>query len=388
MSEQCITAITVDAARLPEVAKWAHGLEMRIPSEIAQQLRTASEEFADPAVKLSTTAAAGKHRMRAAFTPLPPTSARLPLSYRVLPGPVRRLAGHMIGRLQRARQVHWARFPGWPVDLSADLLADLGGEPGITFERTPVLLTHDIDSAEGLEHLVRMFLLVEEAVGARSANYVVPCEWPLDHGLLGELARRGHEIGVHGYDHANRTPFADGTERRRRLVAGRAFGDTYGAIGYRAPSLLRTASLLHDLAALYRYDSSIPTSGGPFPVPNNGCASARPWRIGSLWELPLTLPRDGSLLFLGFGPAEIVQMWRGTAEIVARSGGIVSILTHCEAGFSGNTPMLTAYQSFVDWLANDSRFEFVRPMDLLGRLQATDENSRVSALHAASDQTN
>jgi hypothetical protein len=154
------------------------------------------------------------------------------------------------------------------------------------------------------------------------------------------------------------------------LDAGRAFGDRYGATGYRAPSLLRTAALIADLGPRYRYDTSIPTSGGAFPVPNNGCASARPWRIGSLWEIPLTLPRDGSLRFLGYQPQAIGALWRDTAVTIARSGGIVSLLTHCESGFSGNPAMLAAYRGFLEWLAGDSRFEFTRADQLVERLDA------------------
>jgi hypothetical protein len=270
--------------------------------------------------------------------------------------------------LQRARQHSWARYPGWPLDLSADLAADLAGAPGITFDRTPVLVTHDIDSPEGLRNLHAMFMPIEETVGLSSASYIVPCAWPVDEGLVREVAARGHEIGVHGYDHANRTPFLPEPDRRARLSAGHEFGRRHGSVGYRAPSLLRTAALIDDLRPLYRYDSSIPTSGGAFPVPNNGCASARPWRFGSLWELPLSLPRDGSLRFLGHSPAEIGALWRDTATRISRSGGMVCLLTHCEGGFSGNSPMLAQYRAFLEWVAAESRFEFLRPMDLVDRL--------------------
>ena len=97
------------------------------------------------------------------------------------------------------------------------------------------------------------------------------------------------------------------------IGCGPRFGDRYDATGYRAPSLLRTAALIADLGPLYRYDASIPTFDGAFPVPNNGCASARPWRIGSLWEIPLTPPRDGNLRFLGYQPG-------GDRCIMARYG--------------------------------------------------------------------
>ena len=198
----------------------------------------------------------------------------------------------------------------------------------------------------------------------------MPCAWPLDHALLNDVARRGHEIGIHGYDHANRTAFVDSLERQQRLTAGRALGDRYGALGYRSPSLLRTTGLLSDLEGRYRYDSSIPTSGGPFPVPNQGCASARPWRIGAIWEIPITLPRDGSLRFLGFAPKRILQMWQVAARRIAQSGGLVCLLTHCEAGFSGNPSMLAEYRRFLEWTAQDHRFRFVRPADLLAELES------------------
>ena len=82
------------------------------------------------------------------------------------------------------------------------------------------------------------------------------------------------------------------------------------------------------------------------------------------------MPRDGSLRFLGYSPSQILAMWREAAEIVSASGGIVSVLTHCEAGFSGNPAMLRAYREFIEWIAGDARFQFMRPRDLLVRLQA------------------
>jgi len=375
MSFADLETITFDAKHLPEQAQWASGVTVRLPTQLVRGLADGPAALLNPDVGNLARSAARDLRLRAAFTNRPPASARMPVNYHVLPGAARRVMGRVIGAVQHARQASWSRFPGWPIDLSADLAADLAGESGITFRRTPVLLSHDIDSPEGLKNLVDMFLPIEEAVGARSANYVVPCAWPIDDALLGEVQGRGHEIGVHGYNHANQTPFADQDERRRRLAAGRAFGDRYGATGYRAPSLLRTPALLADLAPLYAYDSSIPTSGGAFPVPNNGCASARPWRLGDLWEIPVSMPRDGSLRFLGYSPERIGDFWRNTAVTIARSGGIISLLTHCEARFSGNGAMLAAYRSFVEWVAKDSRFEFVLMRDLVRQIEASGADS-------------
>lgn len=306
-------------------------------------------------------------RELAAFTPTPPASSRLPVNYQRVPGWARALVASAIGRRHRRRVSTWARFPGWPLDLTADLLADLAGSgvaPAETARRpTPVVLTHDIDSSEGLATLQREFLPLEEAAGARSTSFIVPCGWTLDEAIIGEVHARGHEIGVHGYDHANRTPFASDEERRRRLDAPRGFVSRYGIAGYRAPSLLRTRALLRDLGPRYKYDSSIPTSGGLFPVPNNGCASARPFTLEGIVELPLSMPRDGALRFLGYGPDDIARLWIDCADEIAASRGVVVVLTHCERRFSGTAAMQRAYRRLLDHVASSARFRFARAVD-------------------------
>lgn len=304
-------------------------------------------------------------RQRAAFTPVPPASSRLPVSYRSIPGPIRHAIAGLLGRWKRSRADRWAHFPSWPLDLSADFLQDLtSGGAGLK-RPTPVVLTHDLDSPEGMRNLVAEFLPIEEAHGARSTNFVVPCGWSLDEGLLRDVRGRGHPLGIHGFDHSNRTPFAGPEERRRRLEAARPLAERFGMTGYRAPSLLRTRELIEDVARWYEYDSSIPTSGGLFPVPNNGCASARPFRFDRLVELPVSLPRDGILKFLGVGPGEVFELWKECAEVISRSGGVVVLLTHCERAFSGHPRRLEAYRRFVEWIAGDDRFAWTTAPDVV-----------------------
>jgi peptidoglycan/xylan/chitin deacetylase (PgdA/CDA1 family) len=353
---------------------WAEGLSFCIPAEVVRRTGLDRQRTGSGEIIISgdtgapDTADYQSLRMRAAYTSRP-TSARLPFSYRRIPGWMRSLLASAVGRWHRSRTHSWAAFPQWPLDLSVDFLADLCNSTGKVPAggATPVILSHDLDSAEGLRNVVRDFLPIEEEVGARSTNYVVPCGWPLDEGLLRDLAARGHEIGVHGYDHSNLTAFASDAERRRRLDAACAAMTEYTAVGYRAPSLLRSAPLLRDLASRYRYDSSIPTSGGLFPTPNNGCATARPFRIGSILEIPLTLPRDGSLRFLGFAPDEILDCWTTLANVIAASRGVVVILTHCEERFSGNRPMREAYREFVCRIAASDMFYWTTARDLQSR---------------------
>jgi SAM-dependent methyltransferase len=373
---------SADAAR----PAWSDGLHFRLPRALVERLGWGDRVEADGHITIPASAEAVSQaevrcvREYAAFTDRAPLSARLPVSYRRVPAWARSKVAAAIGRRRRRQQDAWAAFPGWPVDLTADVLADLAGVPRVDFGgRTPVLLTHDIDSAEGLRRLVKEFLPREEAVAARSTSYVVPCAWPLDRDLLNEAVGRGHALGVHGYDHRNRTPFLGDRARARRLDAARPFIERYRARGYRAPSLLRTRALLRDLASRYEYDSSIPTSGGLFPAPNNGCATARPFVLEGIIEIPVTLPRDGSLRFLGYSPAEILRVWIDCADAIARAGGVVVLLTHCEGRFSGNAPMLAVYGRFLEYIRDaPSRYEFQTPDALLPRIAAALDRTPVA----------
>jgi peptidoglycan/xylan/chitin deacetylase (PgdA/CDA1 family) len=353
-------------------AAWAEGQEFNIPRDLPGRCNWSVTASGELSVKRDSTPTSPQDivelRERAAFTDRPPASSRLPISYQRVPGRVRALVGSMIGRWNRGRAARWAAFPSWPLDLSADLLFDLSlPTTPSPVTSAPVILTHDIDSAEGLKNLVERFLPVEEAVGAHSTSFIVPCAWKVDRTATSEILSRGHEIGVHGFDHSNLTPFAGDADRRRRLDAALPFAKEHQSFGYRAPSLLRTKALLRDLGTRYAYDSSIPTSGGLFPVPNNGCASARPWAVvdRSILELPLSMPRDGSLRFLGYSPDEIAALWIDCADAIARSRGVVVLLTHCERRFSGSDPMFGAYRKFLEHVAGrPDRFAFKRAVDV------------------------
>ena len=184
-------------------AVWAEGVRFKVPADLPARLGwrvlTSGDVSIDRGAPPVPPGEIPKLRERAAFTEQPPLSARLPISYQRVPGRVRALIGSAIGRRHRGRADRWADFPQWPLDLSADLLFDLS-LPVAPYPPSPakVILTHDIDSSEGLRNLVRCFLPAEEGVGARSTNFIVPCAWPIDEALASEVTARGHEVGVHG----------------------------------------------------------------------------------------------------------------------------------------------------------------------------------------------
>jgi len=367
--DETLVRTTIPVRLIDAGTAWADGLTISVTLAVQALVAQADSVQTLRSLDVSQrTAIVERSRMRAAFTPNPPTSTKLPFSYQVIPLWARTQVGHVIGRIQRARTSAWAAYPGWPLDLTTDALSDLFGldRPVVGDGRCPVLVSHDIDTLEGLQNLVARFLDIEEAAGVRSSNYIVPCAWPLDHSLIRAVADRGHEVGIHGYDHSNFTPFADAQTRRSRIEAARPVVEQYGMIGYRAPSLCRTEALIEDLKGLYRYDSSMPTAGGLFPMPNNGCATARPFMLDDLPELPLSMPRDGSLRFLGHSPDEVLGIWKTCAETIAASGGVVVLLTHCENRFSGNPVMLDIYRRFLEYVAADGRYAFSTPAEVLG----------------------
>jgi len=359
MSESIIPYIVDKRA---EVA-WADGLTVNLPASIVKKLHAGNKE----GISLDS---ANNLRLLKAYTNTQPISSRIPIRYNVLPGWLRSMIASSIGRVKR-KSDSWAKFPCWPIDLSADFLSDIIGiHSPFSNKTTHVILTHDLDSAEGLNNLHSKFLEIEEKTGARSTNYIVPFAWPIDHALLEEVASRGNEIGIHGYDHSNRTPFMLQKDRKFRLHSANELIERYKIIGYRAPSLLRTSELLTDLKPLYRYDSSIPTTGGLFPVPNNGCASARPFKINDINEIPVTMPRDGSLRFLGYRPEEIFRLWVDCANRIAESGGVIVLLTHCEDRFSGNKKMISIYERFLNYIAESPRFKWSTPTTVLNEFES------------------
>ena len=224
MPTEALRRVRITGVARPRL-EWAVGREVSLPVSLLETIRApahASELDLRHIEPPNLNGLVQDLRLRAAFTDALPHSAMIPFSYQLVPEMVRTYVARQLGKRLRTREHEWAQFPGWPLDLSADFVADWMSHEDAAPPRasTPVALTHDIDSPAGLRNLVDRFVPIEESFGARSTNYIVPRAWKLDHGLLREVAARGHEIGVHGYDHSNRTPFMNTDERRRRLREG------------------------------------------------------------------------------------------------------------------------------------------------------------------------
>ena len=310
-------------------------------------------------------------------TPIP-LSARLPFNNRKLPTWLRNAVARRAVSGWAESQISLAA-PRWPVDATVDYFADLLGPcPDYLTGPTPVVISHDLDTPEGLNKYLDHFLPMERALGVeRPAAFIVPTWWPNHDERSAEMCA-STETGIHGFDHSGHSPFAEAQEMRSRVEFGAELADRLGARGYRAPSLLRSRPLLSELAQHYSFDSSIPTSGGPLPARNSGAATVRPFRMGELAEVPVTLPRDGSLLFLGTAWSEIGQIWRESARMVRDAHGVVVLLIHCEERFSGSSEGRDTVESFISWLAGSDDFAFTTFNQVVGAARACASTPRVA----------
>jgi len=128
-------------------------------------------------------------------------------------------------------------------------------------------------------------------------------------GLIGEIARLGHEVASHGYSHRLCSELARPALRSDIEMSRSLLGDITGdpPRGYRAPNFSITKDLVGILAELdFTYDSSYNSSG----------LNSRHGRVGNL------RPADTGLLDLGNGVIELpVSNLRLAGRIVPWGGG-------------------------------------------------------------------
>lgn len=285
----------------------------------------------------------------------------LPFSYAVLPAWIRMLAArtlHLPTRFLRTR-----RDPPWPIAPAADALLALAGlAPAAPWgaARWAVAVTHDVDTAVGLRCAPAVADRVE-AAGFRACFFVVADAVRSDPGILRELRARGHEIASHDVHHDNRVCFLPAAEREERLRRARASIEPYGGVGFRSPSLLRSADLVEAVGRHFGYDSSLCDTDLEHA---RGCSTVLPYRLRGCLELPVTLPMDSSLAYVGCAPDRAVALWREKCAYVRAVGGLAVLVTHTEPHLSGRGARLDALERFLAWVAEQPDCRVLLPREV------------------------
>jgi len=214
----------------------------------------------------------------------------------------------------------------WPIDEGAGTVPHgWTGWPG--GKRFALVLTHDIESAQGIGRCSSL-ARIEERLGFRSSFNFVPERYATPPELRRDLAGRGFEIGVHGLCHDGKL-YRSSEVFRERADRINGYLREWNAVGFRSPAMHHNLEWLCALAI--RYDSST-FDTDPFEPQADGVRTIFPFRVpDSEWgpgyvEMPYTLAQDSTLFLLmretGIG------VWRTKLDWIADRGGMALLNTH------------------------------------------------------------
>jgi peptidoglycan/xylan/chitin deacetylase (PgdA/CDA1 family) len=261
----------------------------------------------------------------------------------------------------RRRLIRWQglpTFPSWPLELGVanlarfylGMLAAGASRPEQPFDwfwpdgaTAAVTLSHDVESAEGLQ-LVLKLADIEEELGFRS-SFNLGAWYEPDYAILDELRARGFELGSHGLKH-DRSLFVSREGFDERRPALRAVARGYGAVGFRSPATHRQFDWLEDLP--FDYDGSIPHSD-PFEPQPGGCCTLWPFFIGDVVEIPYTMPQDHTLFTL-LGDRTPAR-WIDISRQIEEQHGLIHCVSHPDPGYLGDAEKAARYREFLAALA-------------------------------------
>lgn len=206
-------------------------------------------------------------------------------------------------------------------------------------------LTHDIETAEG-QKMVSEIAAMEESLGLRSAWYFIPYKYKLDKGLIRDLKARGHEVGIHGYNHDGRL-FTSKAIFNHRTTYINSAGKELGSSGFRSPMVHRNLDWMQQLE--FDYDASC-FDIDPYQAMPGGVGGVWPFIAGRFVELPYTLPQDHTLL-ITLGETS-PRAWIRKLELLKGLSGMALLVTHPD--YLDVPRRREVYQRFCEHVAQQS----------------------------------
>ena len=240
--------------------------------------------------------------------------------------------------------------------------------------RMSVALTHDVETRAGVL-LVDRLAKLEESYGFRSCWNFIPYKYKIEPELIEDLKQRGHEIGVHGYNHDGRLFSSKRVFNKRREPIKRAF-ESFGATGFRAPMVHRNLDWILSFGS--DYDASC-FDIDPFQAMPGGVGSAWPFMKKGMVELPYSLPQDHTL-FIALAQNDI-SVWVRKLEFLRRWCGMGMLVTHPD--YLDTESRLDLYRQFLEHLKSQSDTWFALPMEIAKWWRERDASSVESDLSIA-----
>jgi glycosyltransferase involved in cell wall biosynthesis/peptidoglycan/xylan/chitin deacetylase (PgdA/CDA1 family) len=246
----------------------------------------------------------------------------------------------------------------WPIDHNAGKPPEgwTGWPDGKKFA---LVLTHDVETAKGLDKCYQLAEL-EERLGFRSSFNFVAGDYPVPAALRQCLTDRGFEIGIHGLHH-DKNPFRSKSVFRKQSVEINRTLKEWGAVGFRSPSMYHDLEMLRHLDI--EYDAST-FDTDPFEPQPDGMSTIFPFwvpdrdRQKGYVELPYTLPQD-FLLFVLMQEKNI-DIWKKKLDWIADQGGMALFIAHPGYMRFNNTLVydeypVRYYEEFLEYIK--SRYE-------------------------------
>jgi hypothetical protein len=240
---------------------------------------------------------------------------------------------------QRRALSGWADipFPKWPVDCTVDRLMEkllvrsmsqsgVDTVPFIWFwpegQDGCAIVTHDVETETGRAFCPTLMDL-NDSVGIKSSFQLVPQErYQLTEEFLNSIRDRGFEINVHDYNHDGNL-FQSRSCFESRVGSVNEFARKLRTVGFRAGAMYRNQHWFRDLD--FEFDLSVPNVAHLEPQ-RGGCCTVKPYFVGKVLELPLTVTQDYALFH--FLSRYSTDLWLQQINEIRRHYGLITILVH------------------------------------------------------------
>jgi hypothetical protein len=276
--------------------------------------------------------------------------------------------------IQRAYLRGWKKLtiPQWPVDTTVDdLLAQLllgmlrseGTSKRIPFiwfwpdgASSCAIMTHDVETESGVKQCSALMDL--DAAFAMPAAYEIVPEnrYHVSAAFIDEIKKRGFEVNVQDLNHDGLL-FRDEREFHRRVLKINAYGDKFGARGFRSAALYRNHEW--QTALTFEYDMSVPNVAHLDPQ-RGGCCTVLPYFIDHILELPVTTTQDYSLFHILNQYS--LDLWKQQIDLIRQRNGLISFIVHPDYLASGAArSVYRGLLSYLSELRNHERIWIATP---------------------------
>jgi len=257
----------------------------------------------------------------------------------------------------------------WPIDKKAGKPPE-GWSGWPNGKKFSLVLTHDVETAKGLDRCYQL-AAIEENFGLRSSFNFVPGDYSVPAELRKYLINRGFEVGIHGLYH-NENPFRSKSIFRKQAISVNRYLKEWSSVGFRCPSMYHNLELLHHLDI--EYDAST-FDTDPFEPQPDGMGTIFPFFVPNhthqkgYIELPYTLPQDFLLFILM--QEQSISIWKKKLDWIVANGGMALFITHPNyINFNGTKNYeeypVRYYEEFLEYIKSRYEGEYwnILPRDL------------------------